>query len=77
MIGDAPEESNHPIIVINDVLEAVKGMLKIKNADADNGKLLYSKNFTVDQNGNTYTNHYFSFKPQVDLEVYLKWLPML
>jgi len=28
-------------------------------------------------NGNTYTNHYFSFKPQVDLEFYLKWLPML
>jgi len=28
-------------------------------------------------NGNTYTNHYFSFKPQVDLEIYLKWLPML
>ena len=99
MIGDASEESNHPIIFVNDAREAVKGMLKIKNAD--NGKLLYSKNFTVDQNGksiegylpesikpelwliewelngNMYTNHYFSFKPQVDLEIYLKWLPML
>ena len=75
MIGDAPEESNHPIIVVNDAREAVNGMLKIKNAD--NGKLFYSKNFTVDQNDNTYTNHYFLFKPQVDLEVYLKWLPML
>ena len=75
MIGDASEESNHPIIVVNDAREAVNGMLKIKNAD--NGKLFYSKNFTVDQNDNTYTKHYFSFKPQVDLEIYLKWLPML
>ena len=99
MIGDASEKSNHPIIVVNDTREAVKGILRVKNAD--NGKLLYSKNFTVDQNGksiegylpesikpelwliewelngNMYTNHYFSFKPQVDLDVYLKWLPML
>ncbi len=27
--------------------------------------------------GKTYTNHYFAFQPQVDLDVYLKWLPML
>ena len=33
MIGDASEESNHPIIVVNDAREAVNGMLKIKNAD--------------------------------------------
>ena len=99
MIGDASDKSSHPIIVVNDTREAVKGILSVKNAD--NGKLLYSKNFTVNQNGksiegylpesikpelwlieweingNTHTNHYFSFKPQVDLEVYLKWLPML
>ena len=28
-------------------------------------------------NNITYNNHYFLFKPQVELEVYLKWLPMV
>ena len=28
-------------------------------------------------NNSTYSNHYFAFKPHVDLEVYLKWLPKL
>mgnify|MGYP001233439840 CR=1 FL=1 len=41
MIGDASEESNHPIIVVNDTREAVKGMLKIKNADNGNQDLFF------------------------------------
>lgn len=28
-------------------------------------------------NGETYSNHYFNYQPHVDLDIYLKWLPIL
>jgi len=48
MIGDAVNRK-HPVVIVNDTREDVKGTLVIKDADTE--RTVFSKNFSVDKNG--------------------------
>jgi len=48
MIGDT-KEKGHPVVIVNDTRNQVKGNFSIK--DADTGNLLLNKSFKVEKNG--------------------------